>query len=49
VTSSTTSMKAPATLEAAPSSSKKSKTHLPKPYDIVQGMECVIDLMEETL
>jgi hypothetical protein len=35
-------MKAPATLDAAPSSSKKSKTHPPKSYDI-------IDMMEETL
>jgi hypothetical protein len=34
---------------AAPSSSKKSKTHPPKPYDIVQGMERIIDMMEETL
>jgi hypothetical protein len=31
---------------AAPSSSKKSKTHPPNPYDIVQGMEWVIDMME---
>jgi hypothetical protein len=45
-TSSTASMKAPATLDAAPSSSKKSKTHPPKPYDIVF---CVINMMEETL
>jgi hypothetical protein len=28
-------VKAPATRDAAPSSSKKSKTHLPKPYDII--------------
>jgi hypothetical protein len=26
-----------------------SETHMPKPYDIVQGMERVIDMMEETL
>jgi hypothetical protein len=26
-----------------------SKTHPPKPYDIVQGMERIIDMMEETL
>jgi hypothetical protein len=32
------SVKAPATPDAAPSSSKKSKTHQPKPYDIVQRM-----------
>jgi hypothetical protein len=37
------------TLVAAPSSAKKSKTHPPKPYDVVQGMECVVDIMEETL
>jgi hypothetical protein len=42
-------MEAPATLDAAPSSGKKSKTHPPKPYDLVQGMERVIDMMEETL
>jgi hypothetical protein len=42
-------VKAPATPVATPSSSKKSKTHPPKPYDIVQGMERVIDMMEETL
>jgi hypothetical protein len=28
-------VKAPTTSDAAPSSSKKSKTHPPKPYDIV--------------
>jgi hypothetical protein len=43
------SIDAPATLDAAPSSSKKSKTHQPKPYDIIQGMEHVIDMIEETL
>jgi hypothetical protein len=48
-TSSTVSMKAPATHIAAPSSSQKSKTHPPKLYDIVQRMERVIDMMEETL
>jgi predicted cobalt transporter CbtA len=35
VTSPTASMEAPATLDAAPSSGKKSKTHPPKPYDLV--------------
>jgi hypothetical protein len=40
-------VKAPATCDAAPSSGKKSKTHPPKPYDIVQGMERVIDMTEE--
>jgi hypothetical protein len=39
----------PATPDAAPSCSKKLKNHPPKPYDIVQGMERVIDMMEETL
>jgi hypothetical protein len=48
-TSPTVSMKAPAMPVAAPSSSQKSNTHPPKPYDIVQGMERVIDMMEETL
>jgi hypothetical protein len=43
------SVEAPATLDAAPSSRKKSKTHPPKPYDLVQGKERVIDMMEETL
>jgi hypothetical protein len=47
-TTPTVSLKAPATLVAAPSSSQKSKTHPPKPYDIIQGMERVIDMMEET-
>jgi hypothetical protein len=42
-------VKVPATSDVAPSSGKKSKTHLPKPYDLVQGMERVIDMMEETL
>jgi hypothetical protein len=48
-TSLTVPVKAPAMPVAAPSSSKKSKTHPPKPYDIVEGMERVIDMMEETL
>jgi hypothetical protein len=42
-------VKAQVTSNAAPSSSKKSKTHPPKPYDIIQGMERVIDMMEETI
>jgi hypothetical protein len=42
-------VKVPATSDVAPSSGKKSKTHPPKPYDNVQGMERVIDMMEETL
>jgi hypothetical protein len=48
-TSPTASMEAPKTFDAALSSGKKSKTHPPKPYDIVQGMERVIDMMEETI
>jgi hypothetical protein len=48
-TSLTASVKAPTMPDAVPSSSKKSKTHPHKPYDIVQGMERVIDMMEETL
>jgi hypothetical protein len=39
----------PGNLGCHPSSGKKLKTHPPKPYDIVQGMERVIDMMEETL
>jgi hypothetical protein len=39
----------PATSGVAPSSGRKSKTHPPKPYYIIQGMEHVIDMMEETL
>jgi hypothetical protein len=42
-------MKAPVMPVAALSSSQKSKTHPPKPYDIVQGIERVIDMMEEIL
>jgi hypothetical protein len=48
-TSPTASVEAPTTSDAVPSSGKKLKTHPPKPYDIVQGMERVIDMMEETL
>jgi hypothetical protein len=48
-TSPTAFVEAPATLDATPSSGKKSKTHPPKPYDVIQGMEHVIDMMEETL
>jgi hypothetical protein len=42
-------VKVPTTSDVAPCSSKKSKTHSPKPYDIVHGMEHVIAMMEETL
>jgi hypothetical protein len=48
-TSPTVSVKALVMPVAAPSFNKKLKTHPPKPYDIVQGMERVIDMMEETL
>jgi hypothetical protein len=48
-TSPTASVKVPATAGVAPSSGRKSKTHPPKPYDLVQGMERAIDMMEETL
>jgi hypothetical protein len=39
----------PATFDTIPSSGKKTKTHPPKPYDIIQGMERVIDMIEEAL
>jgi hypothetical protein len=48
VTSPMATVNASATSDATPSSSKKSKTHLPKPYDIIQGMKHVIDMMEQT-
>jgi hypothetical protein len=48
-TSPLASVVAQATLDATLSSGRKSKTHPPKPYDLVQGMERVIDMMEETL
>jgi hypothetical protein len=48
VTSPAASAKVPVTSDAAPSSGKKSKTHPPKSYDIVQGMERIIVMMEET-
>jgi hypothetical protein len=48
-TSPTASVKAPTTSDATSSFGKKSKTRPPKPYDIIQGMERVIDMMEETL
>jgi hypothetical protein len=35
--------------DAAPSSGQESNFHPPKPYDLVQGMERVINMMEETL
>jgi hypothetical protein len=38
-TSPMASMEVPATPAGAPGSDQKSKTHPPKPYDIVQGME----------
>jgi hypothetical protein len=42
-------VKIPTTPVDAPVSDLASKTHPPKPYDIVQAMERVIDMMEETL
>jgi hypothetical protein len=48
-TSSTVTVKIPTTPVADPRSNLKSKTHPPKPYDIVQGMERIVDMMEETL
>jgi hypothetical protein len=48
-TSPTASVKVPVTSSVAPSSGQKSKTQPPKPYDLIQGMERVIDMMEETL
>jgi hypothetical protein len=48
-TSPAIAVKISATPVATPSSDLKLKTHPPKPYDIVQGMECVIEMMEETL
>jgi hypothetical protein len=48
-TSPAASVEAPATLDVVPSPDKNSKTHPPKPYDLVQGMEHVIDMMDETL
>jgi hypothetical protein len=42
-------VKISATLVAIPISDLASKTHPPKPCDIVQGIECIIDMMEETL
>jgi hypothetical protein len=48
-TSPTVSMKVSVTPVTAHNSSHKSKDHPPKPYDIVQGMERVIDMTEETL
>jgi hypothetical protein len=42
-------MRVPATPVAATGSNLKSKAHPRKPYDIVQGIERVIDMMEETL
>jgi hypothetical protein len=47
-TSPAIAVKIPAT-PVAPASDLKSKTHLPKLYDIVQGMERIIDMMEHTL
>jgi hypothetical protein len=48
-TSPATAVKIPTTLVAIPVSELESKTYSPKPYVIVQGMERVIDTMEDTL
>jgi hypothetical protein len=48
-TSLAASVEAPMTLNVVPSSGEKSRTHPSKPYNLVQGMEHVIDMMEETL
>jgi hypothetical protein len=48
-TSPATSAKVSMASDAAPSSGQESNSHPPKPYDLVQGMERVIDMMEETL
>jgi hypothetical protein len=48
-TSPTALVKVPTMSGVARNSGQKSKTHPPKPYDLVQGMERVIDMMEETL
>jgi hypothetical protein len=48
-TSPTAFVKVTATSGVAPSSGQKMKTHPPKPYDLVQGIERVIDMMVETL
>jgi hypothetical protein len=48
-TSPATAVKIVTAPAAAPVSDLTSETHPPKPYDIVQGMERVIDMMEETL
>jgi hypothetical protein len=42
-------VEAPTTLDAVPSFGKKLMAHPPKPYDIVEGMEHIIDMMEEIL
>jgi hypothetical protein len=42
-------VEAPSTLDAAPAPAKSRRPTPPKPYDLVQGMERVIDTMEETL
>jgi hypothetical protein len=48
-TSPATSAKVPVASGATPCSGQESKYHPPKPYDLVQGMERFIDMMEETL
>jgi hypothetical protein len=48
-TSLATSAKVLVASGTAPSSGQESNSNPPKPYDLVQGMEHVIDMMEETL
>jgi hypothetical protein len=48
-TSPMASVEAPTTLDVVPNSGRKSKTPPPQPYDLVQEMERVIDMMEQTL
>jgi hypothetical protein len=48
-TSPAVSMKVPATFIATTRSDQKSKTHPLEPYNIIQGKERVIGMMEETL
>jgi hypothetical protein len=53
VSAATTSPVTTAKIVSAPTaelvSDLTSETPTPKPYDIIQGMECIINMMEETL
>jgi hypothetical protein len=48
-TSPTTTAKIPAIPIVVSVSDLELKTHPPKPCDVVQRIECIIDMMEETL